>query len=169
MSEKLTHIRPFLPDEWPLWKSLRLQALADAPDAFGSTLESARQQNDSYWKQLIASNNLPDQEFLLAEREGRPVGMARVGLTEDDPSKAGLFSMWVMPSERGLGVGRALVGAAIEWARSRGVSVIILHVTEGNNEAKHLYLSSGFVGTGIREPLRPGSRLYEEAMVLNVS
>ncbi|BAS26747.1 GNAT family N-acetyltransferase [Limnochorda pilosa] len=164
----VTLIRSFLPDEWQLWKSLRLQALADSPNAFGSTLDGERQQIDSHWTELIASSSLADRDFLLAERDGRPVGMARVGPSEGDASQAGLFSMWVMPSERGLGVGRALVDAAIDWARSKGVSEVILHVTEGNDEAKRLYLSSGFIGTGVRLPLRPGSNLFEEVMVLKL-
>ena len=45
----MTRIRCLRPDEWRVWKDLRLHALADSPDAFGETLSSASQRPDSYW------------------------------------------------------------------------------------------------------------------------
>ncbi|MGE5574112.1 MAG: GNAT family N-acetyltransferase [Bacteroidota bacterium] len=166
---KLTHVRSLPPNGWRLWRSLRLQALADSPDAFGSTLEDAIQLADCGWEELVSSSSSAERVLLVAEREGRPVGIARVQFLDDRRSQADLFSVWVMPSERRLGVGRALVDSTIEWARSKGASEIVLSVSERSNEAKRLYLSSGFVGTGSRERLRPGSSIYEDAMVLKLS
>ncbi len=87
---------------------------------------------------------------------------------KSDSTRANLFSIWVMSSERGVGVGRALVDAAIKWAKSKGVSEITLHVTARNDEAKRLYEAAGFVDSGRREPLRPGSSLHEEVMVMRL-
>ncbi len=164
----MTHTRSLQPEEWQLWKHLRLQALADSPDAFGDTWERAAKQSDGDWREFAASSTFPDRKLLLAERLGRPVGMARILLSESDSSRASLFSMWVMSSERGVGVGRALVDAAIKWAKSKGVSEITVHVTVGNDEAKRLYEAAGFVDSGRREPLRPGSSLHEEVMVMRL-
>jgi len=33
-------IRPFRAEEWPAYRALRLRALADAPDAFSTTLDT---------------------------------------------------------------------------------------------------------------------------------
>ena len=41
-----------------------------------------------------------------------------------------------------------------------------LHVAEGNDGARALYLSSGFVATGRWEPLREGSPVLIEELVL---
>ncbi len=74
--------------------------------------------------------------------------------------------MWVRPGDRRLGAGRALIQAAVDWGRSKGVSELTLSVVEGNDPAKRLYQGCGFVDTGRREPVRPGLDAREEVMVL---
>jgi len=67
--------------------------------------------------------------------------------------KATLFGMYVPPRFRGPGLGRQLVAAALEFARSRaGVEIVQLTVTRGNASAEALYRSCGFVEFGV-EPL----------------
>jgi GNAT superfamily N-acetyltransferase len=53
-------------------------------------------------------------------------------------------SMAVIPSARGLGIGRALLNQAEEFARGRGVRRMILNTTPFLESAIHLYESSGF-------------------------
>lgn len=64
-------------------------------------------------------------ECLLAEVDGRVVGFAEVGLrayAEDClTSPVGyLEGIYVIETERGRGVGRALVAAGEQWARAKG-------------------------------------------------
>ena len=67
--------------------------------------------------------------------------------------KATLFGMYVVPGERGRGLGRELVVAVLETARTRpGVGVVQLTVSEGNDAALQLYRRAGFVAFGT-EPL----------------
>ena len=95
--------------------------------------------------------------------------MAIVRMLTDDPDRAGLFGMWVAPTARGLGIGRALVGASVEYAKTLGVREVVLQVTEGNDKAKNLYLRAGFVDDGTRKPLRPGSQLQMAVMTKLIS
>jgi hypothetical protein len=46
-------IRSFTPDEWSVYKQLRLRALADSPDVFGSTLVEEKDRPDAEWKKLV--------------------------------------------------------------------------------------------------------------------
>jgi ribosomal protein S18 acetylase RimI-like enzyme len=71
-----------------------------------------------------------------------------------------VISMWVEPSARGRGIGRALLDAVVEWAKERDPSrAIRLSVTDGNDAARRLYERYGFVDTGVTEPLRSNSAL----------
>ena len=161
----MIHVRNIRPEDWHVWRDLRLQALADSPDAFGETLNDAIQRSDSEWIASAATATKAERRLLLAEHEAQPVGMALIRVSPGDSTSADLFAMWVRPTTRRAGVGRALVDAATAWAKSQGVTQIILRVTEGNSPAERLYRSAGFVDTGAREPVRPGSPLQAHVMV----
>jgi ribosomal protein S18 acetylase RimI-like enzyme len=68
--------------------------------------------------------------------------------------EAYLAELWVDPSGRRTGLGRALVRAALERARARGCDFIYLATSEDDVEARHLYESEGFHRTeGVGGPL----------------
>jgi len=146
-------VRQLSPQDWPLWRDLRLRALADAPDAFGETLAQAQARSDEGWSGFAAR---PDVAQLVAERAGAPVGMALAVIDAEDPARANLYAMWVAPEARGQGTGGALVDAALAWVRARAVLELSLRVTEGNAAARGLYLARGFRETGERALLRGG-------------
>jgi ribosomal protein S18 acetylase RimI-like enzyme len=85
--------------------------------------------------------------------------------------KAHLWGLYVKPAHRSSGIGRALVRAAIDFARSLdGVSHVHLAVSERASNAVALYQSLGFVVWGV-EPaaLRVGSQdISEQHMVLSL-
>jgi ribosomal protein S18 acetylase RimI-like enzyme len=136
------------PDDWPRWRELRLAALAESPDAYGSKLSNWQGDNDTEqrWRARLA-----DVAYnVLAALDGVPVGIASG--TADTPVE--LISMWVAPGARGRGVGDALVRAVLRWAERRGVSVR-LAVREQNTKAIELYRRHGFVIVG-EEPATVG-------------
>jgi RimJ/RimL family protein N-acetyltransferase len=82
---------------------------------------------------------------LVAHAEGVIVGEVRI-----DPSWMGFgeIGMMVEANWRGRGVGTALVEAAVEWARARGLHKLALSVFPHNDAAIALYRKSGFVEEG---------------------
>ncbi len=90
-------------------------------------------------------------DLLLARVGGEAAGC--VAITERvlaDGTRAGeMKRLWVEPRFRGLRLGRGLVVAAIEWARSQGCGAVVLDtVNEAMPEAAALYRSLGFEETG---------------------
>jgi ribosomal protein S18 acetylase RimI-like enzyme len=161
-------IRRFTPDEWWLYRDLRLRALQDSPDAFGSTYAQECHRTDSDWGTRLARGATSRRDLpLLAEVNGEPGGLAWVRIEEDALSVAHLYQMWVAPDRRGQGVGRALLDAAVEWARTAGTHALMLDVTVSNGPALHLYERAGFVAIGDPKPLRPGSSLQSRSMQLS--
>ncbi|MFC5460818.1 GNAT family N-acetyltransferase [Massilia niabensis] len=160
-------VRPLAGSEWPLYRALRLRALADAPAAFGSTL--AREQDlkdeDWAWRLGLAATSGRDHA-LVAEVDGAAVGLAWAKFDANDPQVVNLFQMWVAPEGRGQGVAAALLAEAVAWARSRKARTMQLGVMEGNEGARRLYERAGFRAFGTAEPVRPGDARLEQAMRL---
>ena len=163
-------VRKFAPGEWRLYRDLRLLALRDSPDAFGSTYEYEAQRSDDEWAARLArgvhsSRDLP----LVAEVNAEPCGLAWVRIEEKAPTVAHLYQMWVASTRRRQGAGRALLDAAVAWAQTAGAHTLILNVTVGNHEAVRLYERAGFMPVGDFEPLRPGSSLRSQTMQLSMA
>jgi ribosomal protein S18 acetylase RimI-like enzyme len=163
-------VRKFAPDEWPLYRMLRLSALEESPEAFGSTLAHEGARADEDWATRLSRGASSGRELpLVAEFNNEPAGLAWVRLEGEGPgSAAHLYQMWVAPANRRLGAGRALLDAAIVWARSVGAPALVLDVTTDNTAAAQLYEAAGFVATGSEKPLRPGSELRSRAMRLSL-
>jgi ribosomal protein S18 acetylase RimI-like enzyme len=125
-------------------RALRLRALIDAPQAFGSTYEREVAFTRDVWAARLVTRS--NAHFIAAD--DRPVGM--VAIVHDDGSSgdAWLVGMWVDPDARGSGVSDELVAAALEWADTEGFAAVRLHVTEGNERAERLYARHGFCRTG---------------------
>ena len=162
-------IRPFLADEWPAYRAIRLRALADAPDAFGSALAAEEALAPETWAARLARSTTSGiDRALAAEMNGALVGLAWAKEDSDDATIVNLFQMWVAPAARGQGVAGALLDEAVGWATARGAQAMQLGVTCTNADALRLYTRAGFVEAGVREPLRPCSDLMEQRMRLTL-
>jgi RimJ/RimL family protein N-acetyltransferase len=87
-----------------------------------------------------------DRTF-VAVADGEVVGELHVDPT---PFGFGEVGMMVAAPWRGRGVGTALLVAAIDWARQRGLHKLSLGVFPGNERALALYRKLGFVEEGRR-------------------
>jgi GNAT superfamily N-acetyltransferase len=155
-------VRRLRPGEWARLREIRLRALADAPDAFGSTLEAEAGRDDDAWQDWASRK---DRVVVVAEQDGRFVGMASGGRGRIAAGTAGLYAMWVEPAARGSGVAARIVAAVEAWAREAGYGAIGLGVTTTNPRAVRFYERLGYVDTGERHRLRDGSDLMIEMMV----
>jgi RimJ/RimL family protein N-acetyltransferase len=140
-------VRRVDPSQWRELRDIRLRALADAPYAYATTYEESVARPDSYWHGMAAA-----PAWVACREDGRWVGLVRAAVEAEGVAQ--LLSMWVDPAARQAGVGRALVGAVVAWAREQpGVTEVRLWVVEDNPAAHALYRASGFVPTGARQPV----------------
>lgn len=162
-------IRRFAPEEWCTYRDLRLRALAESPDAFGSTFAHERARPDAEWAaRLDAGARSPAEAPLLAERDGEPVGLAWARLEEGAAGVARLYQVWVAPEHRGHGAARGLLDAAAAWARAAGAHTLALDVTCGDTPAMRLYTRAGCQPAGETQPLRPGSALRVQPLRMSL-
>ncbi len=92
-------------------------------------------------------------EALLAQDVGVCVLRYRPSLWSR-ADEAYLAELWVDPSARGTGLGRALLRAALERSRARGCDYLALATTEDDVAARALYESEGLHATeGVGGPI----------------
>jgi ribosomal protein S18 acetylase RimI-like enzyme len=138
------------PADWQRFRVIRLRALRESPEAFGSTLEEEQNLTDTDWPDRLARPEVAT--FVARATDQTDVGLA-VGAPYDD--EAGLYAMWVAPEARGTGIGSALIDAVIAWASEIGHTKILLDVGDHNAPAIALYERNGFKATGRAGALPP--------------
>ena len=160
----MLEIKPILPEDWPVLRDVRLRALADAPEAFGTTLAQAQAYSEEEWQARARRfSEMPPAAGCLAFVEGVPSGMASAFSSAGNTHAAGLTAFWVAPEARGQGVADALVEFITGWAGAQGFSVLEADVVEDNGRAVGFYKRVGFVETGQSEPFRgaPSKRIIQ--------
>lgn len=134
------------------FKAVRLRALQDSPHAFGSTYEKESQFAEPEWLARAERMNGERGIGFLAIDGETGCGIVGCFLDQHDPTRAQLVSMWTAPTHRRQGVGCLLVAAALNWARRRNASSVVLMVTSNNEPAIRFYERLGFTSTGRTEP-----------------
>jgi ribosomal protein S18 acetylase RimI-like enzyme len=156
-------VRQAIIGDEPILRDLRLQAMSDSPEAFGSTYkrESARTTLD--WQRWLA----PGVTLLLQDAGRQGVGIVAGQPDPIDPQIVHLMSMWVHPEVRGSGGADALVAALVEWAEARGATHICLDVIKSNVRATRFYERHGFRPSGA-ETAREDDARIEVRMQLTI-
>ena len=169
------NIRALTADDVGDFRRLRLRALKEHPDAFGSSYEAeSALPLEAVAGRMRRTAESPDDFTLGAYREGELVGM--VGFYREQREKmrhkGTIWGMFVPSEEQGRGIGRALLTEAIERARLiPGLEQVGLAVVTPNRRARGLYASLGFETYGV-EPnalVVDGEHLDEEFMVLRLT
>lgn len=155
MSGADPRVRRLTPDDWALYRDVRLAALRDAPYAFASTLEREASFDEWQWRERLSSATT----FVVVDG-GVPAATATAL-----PAEAGdvhLVGMWVRADLRGTGVGQRLVSELVGWAREEDVAGVVLWVVSDNERARRFYAGVGFAATGVRQQMPEKPSVGEE-------
>lgn len=137
------------------YRPLMLEAYELHPDAFTSSVAERSALPISWWESRVSAAPDASELVLGAFEAERLVGVAGLSFETREKArhKATLFGMYVPSTQRHKGFGRSLVLAALAHARQRrGIRLVQLTVTDGNEAARSLYERCGFVQFGL-EPL----------------
>ncbi len=85
---------------------------------------------------------MPEGRLLLAEIEGRPAGC--IGVRRISEGSCEMTRLYVAPAERGHGIARALVLAAIQAAKEIGYKQLLLSILPNMRMAAKLFRELGF-------------------------
>jgi GNAT superfamily N-acetyltransferase len=159
----VTAVRVIAPEDWRTWREIRLRALLESPEAFGSTHAREVAMTEDDWRGRLGSHE--SVSVLAEDGGGRAVGMG--GGFPDRPGLLHVVAMWVAPEARGRGVAHDVLRCIEAWAAERGLG-LHLDVNTRNAVARRSYERYGFVATGSTRPLRAGSTDLVENLVLPI-
>jgi RimJ/RimL family protein N-acetyltransferase len=146
-----------------LYRDIRLEALKQNPEAFGSTFERENSQPLSWFEAAVGRTDI-----FGAFLEGTLAGIAGYVAQESSKQahKAMLWGMYVRPGARNAGLGKRLVAAVLGHARGR-VEMVQLTVVSENEAARRLYSALGFVEYGLeKRALKQDGRYYDEFLMV---
>jgi ribosomal protein S18 acetylase RimI-like enzyme len=157
------NIRRLSPSDAGVFRSIRLEALQHASDAFGSTFEKESAEPPQYFVDRLDRDAVFGGFF-----DQSLVGVA--GFYKQEGTKMNhkgvLWGMYVKPEARGSGVAAALVEALLEHA-SKEVEQVQLTVVVNNLRARRLYERLGFVEYGLeKESLKYRGAYFDEALMV---
>ena len=165
-------IRLLMPSDAQSYWTLRLEALKQNPAAFSTSYEEAIKRENPL--EQVARNFTTEGNYTFGSFENKEL-IGVVTLLHEQSIKlyhrANIFAMYVTPTNQGLGVGKALLTAAVNQARSiKDIEKINLSVVASNEKAKQLYCKLGFKVYGIEEKALKVNGVYydDEHMVLHL-
>lgn len=151
------------PDDARDYRDIRLAALKNAPDAFGSTYEEEHTLSVEAFAQQVEASTIFGA--YLDKRIGGMAGFARQQ-GRKSAHKGLIWGMFVAPTVRGKGVGSALVSAVLEHAAAV-VEQVALKVVTDNVAAIALYEAMGFRTYGIEpKALKVGNGYADELLMV---
>ena len=161
-------IRKLGPQDAETYFNIRLEALFNNPEAFGSSYEEEKKQSADKYKERFQDTA---SYTFGAFGDSKLVGVITL-MTETRMKlrhRTTIFAMYVTPEMRGKGVAKSLMNEAINKAMTlEGIEQIYLTVVSSNVAAKKLYTSLGFevYGTEKRALKIDQTYLDEDLMVL---
>lgn len=168
-------IRPLKESNWDAWWAMRLTALREHPDAFGSDHDETVEAGEASSRERFVTTAITGDNRIFGTFTdgGKLVGCC--GVLRHSGAKTrhrmDIWGMYVATEFRRAGVGRRLLHAAIGHARrSDGVLQLHLTVASHNIRAKATYSDLGFTVYG-HEPRSirlPDRFVDEDLMVLSL-
>jgi GNAT superfamily N-acetyltransferase len=153
--------------EFLSYRSLRLSALEESPNAFSSTLVAEQSRTDDEWaSRLQTACNSGFDLPLIGYVGTTAAGLAWGKVDSFDSTIVNLYQLWVAPACRGHGLARLLLRTIVAWAASLRAHSVELGVVFNDSPAMRLYVSEGFVPIGQARPLRSDSMLIVQSMRL---
>ena len=108
-------IRPFAPEEWNLFKTVRLKALASDPGVFGRSYAYEAAFPDEEWQNRLKN---PDAA-VFGIFDGALIGMTGVFIAPEIPDTVRLVADWLEPAARGKGISAKMYETRTAWAKAR--------------------------------------------------
>lgn len=149
--------------DWQEYKEIRLEALKNEPQAFGSSYNKENERTESEWQNKLAkSEDLNGISFFYAIlKEG--VFVAIGGAYQDNNKQWNIIAIYTKKEVRGQGLGQEIFKSIINELKARKIKKAYLCVNTLQIAAQALYKKNGFIIKQIiKDQLLGDGKYYDE-------
>ncbi|MDB5034703.1 MAG: GCN5-related N-acetyltransferase [Chlorobi bacterium] len=151
------------PERWREFRALRLQALKEEPQAFGSSHEGNLAYPDQYWIDRLINVEKGMGDILFAEDNGTLVGLMGNYFPQETPDTAVVVMVFVQPEKRGEGIAGVLLETLLNRLRDRPeIERAALTVNVEQKAAVALYTRFGFTIIRTTPDMMGDGNIYDE-------
>ena len=139
-------VRRLAPDDWAIFRDIRLEMLSEAPGAFGSCFADWAAKTEAEVRSWLAAN----QTFAAFDRR-RILASATFARAQTRAAlhRAEVIAVYTRPEARGQGLLQGLLQQLADAARAAGVLQLELQVADWNSQAISAYERAGFARHGV--------------------
>lgn len=147
-------IRRLTVADWEANRDTRLEALAEFPGNYFTSLAEAEARSEAEWREMLESPTLT--VFGLYDGDAL-AGLTAIYIADEDPTgkTAGFAMSYIRPAWRGQGHAAALHKARLDWARANGMTRVIVSHRASNEASRRAIERSGFTRIGAERHLWP--------------
>ena len=143
----MMQIRRLGPEDWQANRAIRLEALAECPGNYFTTLAEAEARSEADWRAMLAD----PKTAIFGLFDGADLaGLTAIYIADSDPSgrTAGFAMSYIRAPWRGRGNAALLHQARLDWARDNRMTRILVSHRASNTPSRKAIERSGFTRTG---------------------
>ena len=147
-------IRRLGPEDWEANRAIRLEALADSPGNYFTSLAEAEARTEQDWRAMLTD---PKMAIFGLYDGGTLAGLTAIYIADEDPGglTAGFAMSYIRPAWRGQGHAATFHKSRLDWARANGMTRIIVSHRASNEPSRKAIERSGFTRIGARAHVWP--------------
>jgi RimJ/RimL family protein N-acetyltransferase len=144
-------------DDWQANRTIRLEALAECPGNYFTSLAEAEARSDDQWRGMLMSATL----VVFGLFDGDDLA-GITAIIREHADTATLAMSYIRPAWRGQGYSALLCRARLDWARGLGVRRILVSHRASNQPSRRAIERHGFVRTGTRAHRWPDGAVEDD-------
>jgi GNAT superfamily N-acetyltransferase len=153
------------------YRELRLEALHNHPEAFGSDYAVNQAHPMTFWTDRVRITG-NERTLYFAVYNDSLIGTCAIYRGDSPKTRHSAFivGVYVQPAWRGLGIADGLIAACLEWAQQQGVKIVKLGVAATNTSAIRRYSNCGFKIYGIEpQAICTDGVMYDELLMARIT
>lgn len=150
-------LRQFEPNDWSVYKAIRLEALQKEPMFFGSSYERESAEADEQWKNYVSN---PIMAFWGLYLGDNCIGLTGISEYWNQPDSLVLRGSYIQKEHRQKGLSSLFYQARLQWAaKQQGFKRIIVSHRASNEASKASNQKFGFKYTYTEDKKWPDGKV----------